>query len=134
VHIIHWNVCHITRGTQPKRRMSHLESHCYNKSDPGPKALASPNLNERKSFLVSFEALLDLPKQCHIPSNPSQVYSFVRIHHRVILHCFLCSHPFRKSRDEISFKGEGCNTSCYGFANHLLITFISSLAMHQFHG
>jgi hypothetical protein len=26
---------------------------------------------------------------------------------------FLCSPSFRKSRDEISFEGKGCNTSCY---------------------
>jgi hypothetical protein len=45
-----------------KGRMSHLESCCYNESDPSPKALTSPNLDERKSFLVCFEALLDFPK------------------------------------------------------------------------
>jgi hypothetical protein len=27
--------------------------------------------------------------------------------------------------------GGGCNTLCYGFANYLLITFISSLITHQ---
>jgi hypothetical protein len=30
---------------------------------------------------------------------------------------FLCSPSFRKSRDEISFKGEGCNIPCYGNPN-----------------
>jgi hypothetical protein len=58
--IIHQNGWRITRGMQPKRRMSPLEPHCYNESDLGPKALASPNLDERKSFLVCFKSLVDL--------------------------------------------------------------------------
>jgi hypothetical protein len=71
--IIHQNGWSITRDMQPKRRMLHLESHCYNKSDPGPKAIIFPNLDERKSFLICFETLLDLPKHClHIVhSQPS---------------------------------------------------------------
>jgi hypothetical protein len=56
--IIHQNGWRITRGMQPEGKMSHLESYCYNESDPGPKALASLNLDERKSFLVCFEARL----------------------------------------------------------------------------
>jgi hypothetical protein len=53
--------------------MSHLESRCYNKSNLGPKAIVSPNLDESKSFLVCFEALLDLPKHCLyiVHSQPS---------------------------------------------------------------
>jgi hypothetical protein len=35
-----------------------------------------------------------------------------------------------KSRDEISFKGEGYNTLCYGSPNFSLITSISGLVMH----
>jgi hypothetical protein len=49
-----------TRGTQPERRMWRLESRYYNESDPGPEALASPNFDERKSFLVCFKSLVDL--------------------------------------------------------------------------
>jgi hypothetical protein len=99
--------------------MTHLESRCYNKSDYGHKALASPNLDEHKSFLVCFKSLLDLSKHClHIVhsqpsvllgSHPSSSYSS----------SFLVLPSLCKSWDEISFKGEGCNTPCYGFANHL---------------
>jgi hypothetical protein len=58
--IIRRNGWCITRGTQSKRRMSHMESRYYNESDPGPKALASPNLDERKSFLACSKSLVDL--------------------------------------------------------------------------
>jgi hypothetical protein len=57
--IIRQNGCRIIRGAQPERRMLHLEPHCYNKSGPCPKALASPNLDECKSFRVCFKSLLD---------------------------------------------------------------------------
>jgi hypothetical protein len=56
--IIHRNGLCITRGMQSEREVSHLESRCYNKSDPGPKPIASPNLDECKPLLVSFEPLL----------------------------------------------------------------------------
>jgi hypothetical protein len=46
------------------------------------------------------------------------------------LHHFLCSPSFHKSRDKISFKGEGCNTLYYGSPNPSLITVISILVMH----
>jgi hypothetical protein len=44
-----------------------------NMSDPGPMALASPNLDERKAFLVCFKTLLDFPKHCLyiVHSQPS---------------------------------------------------------------
>jgi hypothetical protein len=43
---------------ETEKRMSHLESRCYNESGLGPKALASPNLDERKSFLICFNSLV----------------------------------------------------------------------------
>jgi hypothetical protein len=117
MYTIRWNGWHITRGTQPERRLSHLESHCYNKLDPGPKTPASPNLDERKSFLVCSKPYLTSPSIVYISSTP---YSLVRIHHRVILHRFLCSPSLRKSRDEVSFKGEGCNAPCYRKLNQVI--------------
>jgi hypothetical protein len=39
---------------------------------------------------------------------------------------------FLKGLKNMEADWEGiCNTLCYGFANHLLITFISSLTTHQ---
>jgi hypothetical protein len=62
------NGWHITRGTQPERRVLCLESCCYNKSDPGPKPIASPNLDEHKPLLVCFESLLcDLLLLVYLP-------------------------------------------------------------------
>jgi hypothetical protein len=58
--IIHRNRWHITRGTKLERRMSPLESRCYNESNPGPKAFTFPNLDERKSFLICSKSLVDL--------------------------------------------------------------------------
>jgi hypothetical protein len=58
----------ITRGTQPKRRVLCLESYCYNMSDPDPKPIASPNLDELKPLLVHFESLLyDLLFLAYLP-------------------------------------------------------------------
>jgi hypothetical protein len=73
-------------------------------------------------ILMSVSLSLFVLKPCltflsivYISFTPNQVYSLVRIHHRVILHCFLCSSSLRKSQDEISFKREGCNIPCYSF-------------------
>jgi hypothetical protein len=49
----------ITRGTQPKRRMLHLESCCYSKSHSGLKFTSSLKLDDHKSFLVCFKLPLD---------------------------------------------------------------------------
>jgi hypothetical protein len=70
--------------------MSHLESRCYNKSDLGPKALASPNLDMRKPFVVVLKPHLTFLSIVYISSTPTQVYSLVLIH-QVILHSFLRS-------------------------------------------
>jgi hypothetical protein len=59
---LHPNGWHITRGTQPDRRVLCLESYCYNKSDSGPKSTASLRLDEHKHFLVCFKSLLDFHK------------------------------------------------------------------------
>jgi hypothetical protein len=39
--------------------------------------------------------------------------------------------PLLQSQGEIPFKGEGCNTSCYGSPNLCLITAIYGFIMHQ---
>jgi hypothetical protein len=59
MYIIHQNIWCITRGTQPKKRMLHLESRYYNKLDPCSKAPASPILDERKyiSALIMHQAI-----------------------------------------------------------------------------
>jgi hypothetical protein len=71
MYTICWNGWHITRGTQPERRLSHLESHCYNKLDPGPKTPASLNLDEHKSFLVCSKPYLTSPSIVYISSTPN---------------------------------------------------------------
>jgi hypothetical protein len=63
MHIIHHNGWRITRGTQPKRRVLHLESLYYNKSHPGPNLSASLRLMI-ESLHCCFKALLDFPKYC----------------------------------------------------------------------
>jgi hypothetical protein len=115
MYIIRRNGWRITRGTQPERRMLHLESRCYNKSDPGPKALASQTLMSVSLSSFVSKPCLTFLSIVYILSTPNQVYSLVCIQYRVILHCFLCSPSLRKSWDEISFKGEGCNSLYYGF-------------------
>jgi hypothetical protein len=42
----------ITRGTQPERRMSRLESRSYNKSHHSPKAYCFSKIDDPKPFLV----------------------------------------------------------------------------------
>jgi hypothetical protein len=65
--------------------------------------------HRRKSCMRDWEVFL-------IPIIP--ISSFLRC--QCIFHRFLC--PFLcKSRDEIFLKGEGCNTPCYGFPNHILM-------------
>jgi hypothetical protein len=48
--------------------------------------------------------------------------------------CFLLASLLSNLRTRFLLSVEGCNTSCYDFANHLLITFISSLTTHQILG
>jgi hypothetical protein len=56
-------------------------------------------------FLFISKPCLTFLSIVYISSTPNQVYSLVRIHHRVILHRFLCSPSLRKSWDEISLRG-----------------------------
>jgi hypothetical protein len=73
----------ITQGMQPKRRVPSLESHCYNKSYPGPKLTTSLRLMIKCfSLFVSNPSLTFLSSAC--PSfTPNQVYSLVCVYHRV---------------------------------------------------
>jgi hypothetical protein len=50
-----------------------------------------------KAFLVCFESYLTFLSIVYISSTPNQVYCLARIHHRVILHRFLCSPSLHKS-------------------------------------
>jgi hypothetical protein len=56
------------------------------------------------------------------------------LHNKCVIHHFLCFLPFVNLEMRYLLRGEGCNTPCYGFAHHLLITFISSLTTHQILG
>jgi hypothetical protein len=62
--IIHRNGWHITRVMQPKRRMSHLEPHSYNKSHPSPKAYCFSKSVDKKPLLVSSPYLASLNSAC----------------------------------------------------------------------
>jgi hypothetical protein len=55
---IHRNGWCITRGTQPKSRMLHLESRSCNKSYPSPKAYCSTKIVGQRSFLVVLKPCL----------------------------------------------------------------------------
>jgi hypothetical protein len=134
MYIIHQNRWRITQGTQPERRISHLESRRYNKSDPGPKALASLKLDERKSFLICLKALLNFPKHrlyiIHtqpsvlLGSHPSSSYSSSFL--VLPLH-------FINLRMRFLLREEGCNTPCYGFLNylHYCLNLSSNLLVNQ---
>jgi hypothetical protein len=69
---IHQNGWRITWGTQPKRRMSHLESRSYNKSYYSPKAYCFSEIDNRKPF-SRIQYSFDFPKyRLHIVhSHPS---------------------------------------------------------------
>jgi hypothetical protein len=62
--IIHQNGWHITRVTQPKRRMPHLEPHSYNKSHPSPKAYCFSKSVDKKPLLVSCPYVASLNSAC----------------------------------------------------------------------
>jgi hypothetical protein len=62
--IIHRNGWYITWGTQPERRMSHLEPRSYNKSHPTPKAYCFSKSVDKKPLLVLSPCLASLNSAC----------------------------------------------------------------------
>jgi hypothetical protein len=81
---IHQNIWRITRDTQPKRRVLHLESRIYNKSHPSPKAYCFSKIDDRKPpLLVSKPCLTFLSSICtSLTSN--QVHS-IHIYRQALL-------------------------------------------------
>jgi hypothetical protein len=86
----------------PSNEAQHKQSH----ETQSNSTRCYPPTHERKSGMGDREVFL-------LSTVP---LSFLR-RDQCILHCFLCP-LFRKSQDETSFKGEGCNTPCYVFPNY----------------
>jgi hypothetical protein len=79
--IIRRNGMRITQGTQSKRRVLRLESHCYNKLHPDPKLTTSLRLRIKSlSLFVSNPCLIVLSIAC-ISFNSNQVYSLAHVYH-----------------------------------------------------
>jgi hypothetical protein len=62
--IIHRNGWRITQGTQPERKISHLEPHSYNKLRPSSKAYCFSKSVDKKPLLVSSPCLAFLNSAC----------------------------------------------------------------------
>jgi hypothetical protein len=78
--IIHQNRWHISRGTQPERKMLWQDSSRYNQSHPSPKLMTSLRLMiECLSLFVLDSRLTFLSSAC-ISFTPNQVYSLVIYH------------------------------------------------------
>jgi hypothetical protein len=81
---IRQNGWRITRGTQLKKRLLHLESCCHNKSHSGHKLTSSLRLDEHQPFLVVSNPCLTLLSSACTSFTPNHVYSLVHIQHRAI--------------------------------------------------
>jgi hypothetical protein len=62
----------------------HLESHCYNKSCPGPTLSTSPRYDDQKPFLVVSDPYLTFLSSACTSFTPNQVSSLVCIYHQAI--------------------------------------------------
>jgi hypothetical protein len=78
------NGWHITRGTQPKRKMLRLESRCYNESHPGRMLMASLRVMIEGLFYVASNPCWTFLSSACMSFTPNQVYPLVRIYHRAI--------------------------------------------------
>jgi hypothetical protein len=102
-----------------------------------PRCVMSSLTLEPEKVLFRSERLIKLDQEDRVMKyNTSRVMK----HHKILQGAMSPTHErksgtgdrgvFHLSRDEISFKGEGCNTPCYSSSNYLPITFIRSLIMH----
>jgi hypothetical protein len=92
------------------RRSRGEKSHEHRREKPSHHTGRNGPIIEKRSYMENWKDLplvngLDVPFLC--------------FRHRVALRHFFVLPLLRKSRDETSFKGEGCNTLCYDFFNHL---------------
>jgi hypothetical protein len=78
------NGWHITRDTQPERRVLPLESRGYNKSHPSPKAYCFSKIDDQKHFLICIEFCMTFLNSTCLSFTPNKLHSLVRAYHRVI--------------------------------------------------